>query len=90
MTSFMLSGTTASKISSQLTQLRHQMGTPAVGMVLTLVVVCDESNQYDAVQAATEAARSTPPGYWSSSSATRRSRTGSTPRCGSASPPRAR
>ncbi|WP_406313860.1 glucose-6-phosphate dehydrogenase assembly protein OpcA [Streptosporangium sp. NBC_01639] len=60
MTSFMLSGTTASKISSQLTQLRHQMGTPAVGMVLTLVVVCDESNQYDAVQAATEAAREHP------------------------------
>ncbi|MFJ2032519.1 glucose-6-phosphate dehydrogenase assembly protein OpcA [Streptosporangium sp. NPDC087985] len=60
MTSFMLSNTTASKISSQLTQLRHQMGTPAVGMVLTLVVICDESNQYDAVQAATEAARQHP------------------------------
>jgi glucose-6-phosphate dehydrogenase assembly protein OpcA len=60
MTSFMLSGTNASKISSQLTQLRHQMGTPAVGMVLTLVVVCDESEQYDAVRAATEAAREHP------------------------------
>ncbi|GAA2862819.1 glucose-6-phosphate dehydrogenase assembly protein OpcA [Streptosporangium fragile] len=60
MASFMLSGTTASKISSQLTQLRHQMGTPAVGMVLTLVVICTESNQYDAVRAATEAAREHP------------------------------
>lgn len=60
MTSFMLTDTTASKISSQLTQLRHQMGTPAVGMVLTLVVVCDEGNQYDAVRAATEAAREHP------------------------------
>ncbi len=60
MTSFMLTGTTASKISSQLTQLRHQMGTPAVGMVLTLMVVADESNQYDAVRAATEAAREHP------------------------------
>ncbi|MEU4831742.1 glucose-6-phosphate dehydrogenase assembly protein OpcA [Streptosporangium sp. NPDC023615] len=60
MTSFMLSGTTASKISSQLTHLRHQMGTPAVGMVLTLVVVCGESEQYDAVRAATEAAREHP------------------------------
>ncbi|MEV7008961.1 glucose-6-phosphate dehydrogenase assembly protein OpcA [Streptosporangium sp. NPDC051022] len=60
MTSFMLTGTTASKISSQLTQLRHQMGTPAVGMVLTLVVVADESNQYDAVRAATDAAREHP------------------------------
>jgi glucose-6-phosphate dehydrogenase assembly protein OpcA len=60
MTSFMLSGTNASKISSQLTQLRHQMGTPAVGMVLTLVVICNESEQYDAVRAATEAAREHP------------------------------
>lgn len=60
MTSFMLTGTNASKISSQLTQLRHQMGTPAVGMVLTLVIVSDESNQYDAVRAATEAAREHP------------------------------
>ncbi|WP_433238690.1 glucose-6-phosphate dehydrogenase assembly protein OpcA [Streptosporangium sp. CA-135522] len=60
MASFMLSDTTASKISSQLTHLRHQMGTPAVGMVLTLVVVSDESNQYDAVRAATEAAREHP------------------------------
>ncbi|GAA3447438.1 glucose-6-phosphate dehydrogenase assembly protein OpcA [Planomonospora venezuelensis] len=60
MTSFMLSDTTASKISSQLTHLRHQMGSPAVGMVLTLVVVCDEGEQYDAVRAATEAAREHP------------------------------
>ncbi|GAB2476476.1 glucose-6-phosphate dehydrogenase assembly protein OpcA [Streptosporangium sandarakinum] len=60
MANFMLSGTTASKISAQLTQLRHQMGTPALGMVLTLVVVCDESNQYDAVRAATDAAREHP------------------------------
>ncbi|GHH71483.1 glucose-6-phosphate dehydrogenase assembly protein OpcA [Streptosporangium violaceochromogenes] len=60
MTSFMLTGTTASKISSHLTQLRHQMGTPAVGMVLTLVVVSDEGNQYDAVRAATDAAREHP------------------------------
>lgn len=36
------------------------MGTPAVGMVLTLVVICNESNQYDAVRAATEAAREHP------------------------------
>ncbi|MDF5753717.1 glucose-6-phosphate dehydrogenase assembly protein OpcA [Spongiactinospora sp. TRM90649] len=60
MTSFMLSGTTASKISTQLTHLRHQMGAPAIGMVLTLVTVCDESNQYDAVRAATDAAREHP------------------------------
>lgn len=56
----MLTGTTAGKISAQLTHLRHQMGAPAVGMVLTLVVVTDERDQYDAVRAATEAAREHP------------------------------
>ncbi|MEV5410561.1 glucose-6-phosphate dehydrogenase assembly protein OpcA [Thermopolyspora sp. NPDC052614] len=56
----MLSATTASKIDSHLTMLRHQMGAPAIGMVLTLVVVTDESRQYDAVRAATEAAREHP------------------------------
>ncbi|MGI5487386.1 glucose-6-phosphate dehydrogenase assembly protein OpcA [Microtetraspora malaysiensis] len=60
MTTFNLTDTTASKISSTLTQLRHQMGAPAVGMVLTLVVVSDEAGQYDAVRAATEAAREHP------------------------------
>jgi glucose-6-phosphate dehydrogenase assembly protein OpcA len=60
MTTFMLSNTTSSKIASQLTHLRHQMGAPAVGMVLTLVAVCDESNQYDSLRAATEAAREHP------------------------------
>ncbi|MGI5272182.1 glucose-6-phosphate dehydrogenase assembly protein OpcA [Nonomuraea sp. CA-218870] len=60
MTTFMLADTTAGKIASQLTQLRHQMGAPAVGMVLTLVVVCEERDQYDAVRAATDAAREHP------------------------------
>ncbi|MGN9840516.1 glucose-6-phosphate dehydrogenase assembly protein OpcA [Nonomuraea sp. H19] len=60
MTTFMLSDTTAGKISAQLTHLRHQMGAPAVGMVLTLVVVCEERHQYDALRAATEAAREHP------------------------------
>ncbi|MFG1946662.1 glucose-6-phosphate dehydrogenase assembly protein OpcA [Nonomuraea sp. NPDC048826] len=60
MTTFMLADTTAGKISSQLTQLRHQMGAPAVGMVLTLVVVCEERDQYDSIRAATEAAREHP------------------------------
>jgi glucose-6-phosphate dehydrogenase assembly protein OpcA len=59
-TTFNLTETTASKISSTLTRLRHQMGAPAVGMVLTLVMVVDEAGQYDAVRAATEAAREHP------------------------------
>src|SRR5437868_4667916 len=60
MTSFILTDTTAGKISAQLTRLRHQMGVPAVGMVLTLVVVCEERDQYDSLRAATEAAREHP------------------------------
>ncbi|GAA0920136.1 glucose-6-phosphate dehydrogenase assembly protein OpcA [Nonomuraea longicatena] len=60
MTSFMLTDTTAGKISAQLTHLRHQMGAPAIGMVLTLVVVCDERDQYDSLRSATEAAREHP------------------------------
>jgi len=59
-TIFTLSDTTASKISSTLTMLRHQLGAPAIGMVLTLVVVVDEAGQYDATRAATEAAREHP------------------------------
>ncbi|WP_442790486.1 glucose-6-phosphate dehydrogenase assembly protein OpcA [Nonomuraea sp. NBC_01738] len=60
MTTFMLTDTTAGKIAAQLTRLRHQMGAPAIGMVLTLVVVCDERDQYDSLRAATEAAREHP------------------------------
>jgi glucose-6-phosphate dehydrogenase assembly protein OpcA len=56
----MLTSTTSSKIDTQLTLLRHQMGAPAIGMVLTLVVVTDEGHQYDAVRAATDAAREHP------------------------------
>ncbi|MFD9945610.1 glucose-6-phosphate dehydrogenase assembly protein OpcA [Nonomuraea sp. NPDC059023] len=60
MTTFMLTDTTAGKISAQLMHLRHQMGAPAIGMVLTLVVICDERDQYDSLRAATEAAREHP------------------------------
>jgi glucose-6-phosphate dehydrogenase assembly protein OpcA len=59
-TTFMLSDTTAGKISAQFMHLRHQMGAPAIGMVLTLVVVCEERHQYDATRAATDAAREHP------------------------------
>ena len=49
-----LADTTTGKIQESLRQARHLMGGPAVGMVLTLVIVTDESAQYDAVRAATE------------------------------------
>lgn|SRR5690606_21726441 len=55
-----LTGTTTRQIQDALTQARHVMGGPAVGMVLTLIIVTDESAQYDAVRAATEAAREHP------------------------------
>ncbi|WP_425451473.1 glucose-6-phosphate dehydrogenase assembly protein OpcA [Sphaerisporangium album] len=55
-----MGSTTASEIAAQLTRLRHQVGAPAVGMVLTVVVVCDESHQYDAVRAVSEASREHP------------------------------
>ncbi|MDX6740565.1 glucose-6-phosphate dehydrogenase assembly protein OpcA [Actinocorallia sp. A-T 12471] len=55
-----LTATTTRRIQEALTQARHQMGGPAVGMVLTLVIVTDESAQYDSLRAATEAAREHP------------------------------
>ncbi|MEV4252221.1 glucose-6-phosphate dehydrogenase assembly protein OpcA [Spirillospora sp. NPDC049652] len=55
-----LTDTTTRRIQESLTQARHLMGGPAVGMVLTLIIVTDESAQYDAVRAATEAAREHP------------------------------
>lgn len=55
-----LTDTTTRRIQDALTQARHLMGGPAVGMVLTLIIVTDESAQYDAVRAATEASREHP------------------------------
>ncbi|MFD9905995.1 glucose-6-phosphate dehydrogenase assembly protein OpcA [Streptomyces sp. NPDC059063] len=55
-----LTDTTASKINKALVQGRRAIGTPAVGMVLTLVIVTDEENAYDALRAANEASREHP------------------------------
>lgn len=55
-----LADTTTRRIQKALMEARHRMGGPAVGMVLTLVIVTDESAQYDAVRAATEVAREHP------------------------------
>jgi hypothetical protein len=44
-------------VSGQLIQARRAIGTPAVGMVLTLVIVTDEGSAYDSLKAATEASR---------------------------------
>ncbi|GAA0921619.1 MULTISPECIES: glucose-6-phosphate dehydrogenase assembly protein OpcA [Streptomyces violaceusniger group] len=55
-----LTDTTSSRINSALVQARRATGTPAVGMVLTLVIVTDEGNHYDALRAASEASKEHP------------------------------
>ncbi|MGW1891825.1 glucose-6-phosphate dehydrogenase assembly protein OpcA [Streptomyces sp. NPDC002004] len=55
-----LTDTNASKINKALIQGRRTIGSPAVGMVLTLVIVTDEENAYDALKAASDASREHP------------------------------
>jgi glucose-6-phosphate dehydrogenase assembly protein OpcA len=55
-----LTDTTAGAIAGALVQARHSAGVPAIGMVLTLVIVTDENNSYDALRAANDAAREHP------------------------------
>ncbi|WP_225840056.1 glucose-6-phosphate dehydrogenase assembly protein OpcA [Streptomyces sp. NK08204] len=55
-----LTDTTASKINKALVQGRRAIGTPAVGMVLTMVIVTDEENAYDSTKAAEEASHEHP------------------------------
>ncbi|MFI1579203.1 glucose-6-phosphate dehydrogenase assembly protein OpcA [Embleya sp. NPDC020630] len=55
-----LTDTKSSKINAALVEARRGMGSPTLGMVLTLVIVTDEANQYDAMKAASTAAREHP------------------------------
>jgi glucose-6-phosphate dehydrogenase assembly protein OpcA len=55
-----LTDTTSSQINSALVRARRASGSPAVGMVLTLVIVTDEGNHYDALRAASEASKEHP------------------------------
>jgi glucose-6-phosphate dehydrogenase assembly protein OpcA len=55
-----LTDTNSSKINKALVQGRRAIGSPAVGMVLTLVIVTDEENAYDALKAASDASREHP------------------------------
>ncbi|MEU8569471.1 glucose-6-phosphate dehydrogenase assembly protein OpcA [Streptomyces pathocidini] len=55
-----LTETTSSQINAALVKARRATGTPAVGMVLTLVIVTDEGNHYDALKAASEASKEHP------------------------------
>ena len=55
-----LTHTTTGEISSALLRARRSAGSPAMGMVLTLLVVCDEKEYESALQAAMEAGREHP------------------------------
>ncbi|GFJ91798.1 glucose-6-phosphate dehydrogenase assembly protein OpcA [Phytohabitans rumicis] len=55
-----LTGTTSSKINQALVDGRRATGSPATGMVLTLVIVTDEENCHDAVKAAADASHEHP------------------------------
>src|SRR6202167_6412246 len=55
-----LTDTTTGAIIEAVTQARRRLGGPASGMVLTLIIVTDESAQYDAVRAASQAGREHP------------------------------
>ncbi|MFF0050783.1 glucose-6-phosphate dehydrogenase assembly protein OpcA [Streptomyces sp. NPDC005498] len=55
-----LTDTTAGAIDRALTQGRRAIGTPAVGMVLTMVIVTDEENAHDAIKAAEDASHEHP------------------------------
>ncbi|MFE2557097.1 glucose-6-phosphate dehydrogenase assembly protein OpcA [Streptomyces sp. NPDC059352] len=55
-----LTDTNSSKINKAILEGRRAVGTPAVGVVLTLLVVTDEENAYDAVRAANDASREHP------------------------------
>ncbi|MFS0692098.1 glucose-6-phosphate dehydrogenase assembly protein OpcA [Streptomyces nitrosporeus] len=55
-----LTETTSSKINQAMISARRSIGTPAIGMVLTLVIVTDEENAYDALKAAGDSSREHP------------------------------
>nr|MDQ3307506.1 glucose-6-phosphate dehydrogenase assembly protein OpcA [Actinomycetota bacterium] len=55
-----LTSTNASKVASALLLARRQAGSPAMGMVMTFVVVTDEGDHYDALRAARAVSREHP------------------------------
>jgi glucose-6-phosphate dehydrogenase assembly protein OpcA len=55
-----MTDTTTADIRAALTIARDQMGGPATGVVLNLIIMTDESGQHDAVRAASQAGREHP------------------------------
>ena len=60
MTIIKLADTTSAKISTELLRARRSTGSPAQGLVLTLIIVCDESEYSDAKDASMAAGREHP------------------------------
>jgi glucose-6-phosphate dehydrogenase assembly protein OpcA len=55
-----LTDTNSSKISAALLRARRSAGSPAMGMVLTLIIVCEEDEYGDALAASAQAGREHP------------------------------
>lgn len=55
-----LDHTTGSEVAAAITEERHRMGSPATGMVLTLLIMADEETQADATAAAAFASQEHP------------------------------
>lgn len=55
-----LTNTNSAAVNNALLDARRRSGSPAMGMVLTLVIATEEKDAYDALRAATEAAREHP------------------------------
>ncbi len=55
-----LDGTTSAKISAELLRARRSAGSPAQGMVLSLIVVCDQSEFAGSIEASMAAGREHP------------------------------
>ena len=85
-----LTDTTSSEIASALLKARRNAGSPAMGMVGTIVVVVDEASHHDAMKAANEAGREHPSRVLVAILRPGRGRPGWTPRSGSAKAFRAR
>ena len=71
------------KISSALLRARRNAGSPAMGMVLTLLVVCEEKEYESALKAAMESGREHPARILLIVTASGRTASPSTPSCGS-------
>ncbi len=86
-----LTDTTTTGISKTLVRLRNEVGALALGRVLTLVVVVEDTDAGNAIEVANQASRQHPAASSSSSPATAAARTAWTPRSASAvTPERAR